>query len=92
MFNDIRAYLFLMRMEAVWHFAHAAACLIALAMIGLAALRVHVANVNALGPEERRRVGKMVESELRAREALDRRRPFAVCFLETIKRRVSWRR
>lgn len=90
--NEIEYYLFLLRMAAVWHFAHAATCLIVILLIVIVALRIHIADTNALGPGSRRIVDMVVKDSLSRDEPLDRRRPFALCLFETIKRRFGWRR
>lgn len=88
--NEVEWDLFLIKMAAVWHFAHAAICLIAILGIAIVALRIHIADTNALGPGSRRIVDMIVKAE--TAKALDKRLPFAVCFLETLKRRFAWKR
>lgn len=93
--NEVGYYLFLIKMAAVWHFAHAAACLIVILGIAIIALRIHIADTNALGPGSRRIVDMIVKAETAKKRipgVIDKRRDFAVYLLETIKRRLAWKR
>lgn len=50
----------LIRFAAVWFFAHAVICLLAIMTIAGVALWVHIQNVRELGPAERDSVARVV--------------------------------